>query len=105
MTQTNFEKSLLRLNENLNTLKERKDKYGGNAPLDLLNQITDHQKAIALTEQARAGELTGAEWRQALKPLLVAINARTGEATISITIGDVTGGIHDSIIAGGTVTV
>ena len=68
---TNLKTTLQKLHTNFNTLREREAKYGGNAPLDLLNQIVDHEKAIALTEQALRGELTEAEWREALKPLLV----------------------------------
>lgn len=67
---TDFKSTLIKLNENLLTLREREAKYGGSAPLDLLNQITDHQKAIALTEQALVGELSEVEWREATKPLL-----------------------------------
>lgn len=58
---------LIRLNKNLNTLREREAKYGGNAPLGLLNQIGDHQTAIALTEKAISGELTETEWREAVE--------------------------------------
>lgn len=62
---------LLKLNKNLNILREREAKYAGNASLELLNQIDDHQAAIVLTEQALAGEISEEEWREALKPLLV----------------------------------
>lgn len=60
---------LIKLQQNLNTLREREAKYGGNAPLELLNQIEDHQTAISLTEQALNGELDEAEWREKLAPL------------------------------------
>jgi hypothetical protein len=66
----------------------------------LLNQISDHQQAIALTRQAIAGQLDKAGWREALKPLLVAIEARSGEAAGGMTMGDIAGGIDRSIIAG-----
>lgn len=56
-----FKVVLIKLQRNLNTLRERESKYGGNAPLDLLNQIEDHQKAIALTEQTIAGDLSQLE--------------------------------------------
>ncbi len=92
-----------KLHQNLNIIQEREAKYGGNAPLDLINQIKDHQKTIALTEQALTGELSQAEWRDALQPLLVGIASRTGEAASSVTIGDIEGGIYDSTIAGGDV--
>lgn len=71
---TDFQTFLQRTQQNLATLKEREAKYGGNAPVELLNQIEDHQQAIALTEQAIQGELGRAEWQEALEPLLVNIN-------------------------------
>ena len=63
--------TLLNLNKNLNILREREAKYSGNAPLELLNQISDHQQAIDLTRQAITGELDEAEWQESLKPLLL----------------------------------
>ena len=98
-----FQAFLLKLTDNLNTLREREAKYGGNAPLELVNQITDHQEAITLTEQVITGGISETEWREALKPLLVGIETRTGESASSVTIGDLEGGIHDSTIAGGDV--
>lgn len=65
--------TLLRLNENLDILREREAKYGGNAPLDLMHQIADHKRAISLTKQVIRGELDEVEWREELRPLLVAI--------------------------------
>jgi len=65
---------LSQLHNNLNTLREREAKYADNAPLDLLNQITDHKRAITLTEKAIADDLTEAEWREATKPLLLALD-------------------------------
>jgi tetratricopeptide (TPR) repeat protein len=69
-----FKAVLIKLQQNLNTLREREAKYGGNAPLELFNQIEDHQQAIDLTKQAIAGALSEVEWREALKPLLVSLN-------------------------------
>lgn len=91
---------LRKLHENLNILQEREAKYGGNAPLDLLNQIKDHQEAIAVTEQAITNALTEAEWREALKPLLVSLKAHIDEVTGGVSIGDVYGDIRDSVIVG-----
>ena len=65
--------TLAGLNQNLNILQEREAKYAGNAPPDLLNQIEDHQKAIVLTEQTIAGDISKTEWKQALRPLLVSL--------------------------------
>ncbi len=67
-------KQLLDLNNNLNILLEREAKYGGNAPLDLLNQIDDHREAIDLVEEALDGDLTSNELDEALKPLLLAFH-------------------------------
>lgn len=97
---TDYKAFLIKLIQNLNTLHEREAKYGGNAPLELLNQIEDHQEAINLTEQALNGELTEVEWHEALQPLLIAIQARSGEAASSVSTGDIEGGIHHSTIAG-----
>lgn len=70
---TDFKAFLSKLHQNLNTLREREAKYNGNAPLELLNQMEDHQQAITLTEQASAGNLSETEWEESLRPLLVAV--------------------------------
>ena len=95
-----YQTTLLKLNKNLHTLQQREAKFGGDAPVALLNQITDHQQAIALTEQASNGELSEAEWREALRPLLISIRDRSEKQpdTCGITIGDVEGGIIGSIL-------
>jgi tetratricopeptide (TPR) repeat protein len=64
---------LQKTQHNLNILLERKAKYAGNAPLNLLNQIEDHHQAIALTQAAMTGEMSKAEWREAKQPLLVSL--------------------------------
>ena len=74
MPQISFKEDLLKLNKNYNILKEREAKYAGRAPLDLLNQIQDHEQAIELTRQAISGEISEAEWQEALKPLLLAVS-------------------------------
>jgi hypothetical protein len=103
---TDLKTFLSKLHKNLNFLEERKAKYATNAPLDLLNQIDDHKKAIDLTKQAIGGELTEAEWQEAMKPLLVAMNACDGEASSSsVTISDLEGGITGSVIAGRDVNI
>ncbi|HEY86324.1 MAG TPA: ATP-binding protein [Chloroflexi bacterium] len=60
---------LTKLRNNLNILQEREAKYGGNAPLELLNQIGDHKIAITLTKQAITREIAEDEWQEALKSL------------------------------------
>lgn len=74
---TTLKALLRRTHENLLILQEREAKHGGNAPLELLNQIRDHQTAIDLIEQALSSELTEKglkELKEALRPLLVAGN-------------------------------
>lgn len=95
-----YQAFLLKLTDNLNLLREREAKHGVNAPLELINQINDHEQAIRLTEQARRGELSESEWRESLQPLLVAVQARTGEAASGVTLGDIGGSIQHSTIAG-----
>ncbi len=85
---TNFESQLTTLNKNLNTLREREAKYGGNAPLELLNQIDDHLNAIELIQQAIAGQLTEAELTAELASLNLALNR--GD---NIVTGDITGSV------------
>jgi hypothetical protein len=53
----NLKNTLLKLNNNLNTLRERGAKYADDIPIALLNQIADHQQTIALTQQTIAGQL------------------------------------------------
>lgn len=74
---TELKSFLTKLHKNLNILQEREAKYGSNAPLDLLNQIDDHHLAIALTEQAVGGEMSEAEWREAIAPLNLSLTQTT----------------------------
>lgn len=65
---------------NLLILQEREARYGGNAPLELLNQISSHHQAIELIEAARADQLTAAslnDLKAALRPLLLASNVES----------------------------
>ena len=71
------EQLLLRTHENLLILQEREAKYGGNAPLALLNQIRDHQAALELINKALAQGLTETglqRLKEELRPLIVASN-------------------------------
>jgi hypothetical protein len=83
-----FRETLARLKQNLNILQEREAKHGSQPPLELLNQIEDHRQAIALTKRAIVGEISESDWREALRPLLVAIDGRSSEAA-TINIGDI----------------
>lgn len=65
---------------NLLILQEREAQYGGNAPLELLNQISSHHQAIELIEAARTSQLTVAnlnDLKAALRPLLLASNVES----------------------------
>ena len=66
-----YQTILLKLNSSLNMLREREAKYAGNAPVDLLNQIADHEQAVALTQQALTGALAETGWYEALQTLNV----------------------------------
>lgn len=71
---TTLKQLLLRTHENLLILQEREAKYGGNAPVDLLNEINDHRQAIELIESVLSKELTETglqELKTALRPLLL----------------------------------
>jgi len=69
----NLKQKLATLHKNLNILREREARYAGNAPLDLLNQIEDHQRAIALVQAAIQGEITPDELEAELLPLNLAM--------------------------------
>lgn len=71
----NFDDILARLQQQHQALEIQQAKYGVAAPPELLTRLDDCRPAIELTEQVRAGHLTKAAWREALKPLLVKIEA------------------------------
>ena len=58
MSEAKLKRYLKILYKDLNILREREAKYGGNAPIELLNQIEDHQMAIGLVETRLAGNLS-----------------------------------------------
>jgi len=76
-----FEQILLQLTDNLHTLRQREAGHGGPtlAPIELINQIDHHERAIELTKQARAGQLAEPAWREQLRPLRVDVHL-PGEA-------------------------
>jgi uncharacterized protein YjbI with pentapeptide repeats len=71
---TDLKESLLKFNKSLNVLKERQAKWAGNEPPELIHLIEDYERAIELTEEAIAGEITKADWEEALGPLNVALD-------------------------------
>ncbi len=74
MKQSELQDLLKTLHQNLNILREREAKFGGNAPLDLLNQINDHQKAIELVESAIQGDISTKELEAELAPLNLSLD-------------------------------
>ncbi|NJN99643.1 MAG: hypothetical protein HC875_38860 [Anaerolineales bacterium] len=58
MMDQSFKKQLVKLHQNLHILQEREAKFAGQSPLELLNQIADHQRAIELTHQALVGKIS-----------------------------------------------
>jgi formylglycine-generating enzyme required for sulfatase activity len=63
--------------QNLLTLQEREAKFAGDAPLRLLNQISDHEAALELLEPALNVQLTPPQFealKAQLRPLLLADN-------------------------------
>ena len=48
---TDLKATLVKLNKNLGSLQVRAANFGNNVPVELLNQISGHQEAIALTPQ------------------------------------------------------
>jgi WD40 repeat protein len=81
-TRDDLKEQLIILHKNLNILREREAKYGGNAPLELLTQIDDHLTAIDLINEALAGHLSSEELGEALAPLnLALVNVGNVEAT------------------------
>ena len=66
--------------ENLQMLQQREAKFGGDAPLRLLNQIRDHNTALQLLKPALNTELTTMQLnaiKEQLRPLLIADNIET----------------------------
>lgn len=71
MSETKLKRYLKILQKDLNILREREAKFGGNAPVDLLNQIEDHQTALALVESRLAGDIADEQLFEQLAPLNV----------------------------------
>jgi len=99
-------KLLLTLHQNLQILEERKAKQADHAPISLLNQIDDYEKAIALTKLAVEVKLSFEDLIAELKPLTLDIEG--GGTTITfqgdeIVYGDkiTVGNVADSVMAVG----
>jgi len=73
---------LLRVHKNLQILEAKEARQAGTVEVRLLNEIEDHQKAIALIEKALSTQLTEtglAQLQESLRPLLVAANIEAVE--------------------------
>lgn len=91
-TSADLKEQLVTLHKNLNNLREREARYGGNAPLELVNQIDDHLTAIELVNETLAGRLAPDELSEELDRL----NLAAGGPHISV------GDIEGSYVAIGT---
>lgn len=67
----NFKLILTKLHKNLNVLLEREAKYAGNAPLDVLNQISDHRRAIDLTKRVIKEDIAESQWQEEILKLFL----------------------------------
>lgn len=76
MNVAELKQRLEKLHRHLNILKEREAKFGGDAPLGLLNQIEDHETAIALVEARLAGQVSDEELEERLAPLNLELDRR-----------------------------
>lgn len=74
MNNTELKQLLKTLYHQLNILQEREAKFGGSAPLELLNQISDHQTAIALVKSRLADEISAEELEEQLAPLNLSLH-------------------------------
>lgn len=74
MNQAELKRLLKNLHRQLNILKEREAKYLDNAPLELLNQIQDHQTAIELVQARLANTISAESFEEQLAPLNIARN-------------------------------
>lgn len=68
-TPDDFSRTLKQLHKNHGILEERLAKYGGMAPVGLINQIDGYKSAIGLAEEVRAGRLGIQEFRKGITNL------------------------------------
>ncbi|GAB4422527.1 MAG: hypothetical protein Kow0031_00360 [Anaerolineae bacterium] len=73
MAEPNKKQLLSEFVSNLNTLREQEARYGGQAPVALLNRIEDFQQAIDLTEQVLTDRISEEQWQEGLKPLTLSL--------------------------------
>lgn len=64
------------LQRELNILSQREARYGGAAPLDLLNQIQDYVVAVQAVRACLQGELPFTDLQETLAPLLLSVKVR-----------------------------
>lgn len=74
MKENELKRLLQTLHDNLNILEEREAKFGGNAPLELLNQLEDHRTAISLVEARLKGDLSDDQLEAQLAPLALGLD-------------------------------
>lgn len=70
MPDQKLNKLLLKLHKDLNLLREREARYAGNAPPELINQITDYNEAINLVKMTQTGDLSEEDLNERLAGLI-----------------------------------
>ena len=100
MNEAELQKLLASLYRNLNTLRAREARFSGNAPLDLLNQIKDHETAIELIEARLAGEISDEALEAGLQPLALSLDRGQTEIRLGQTIA-----VDRSLITIGTLSI
>ncbi|MCL4303005.1 MAG: tetratricopeptide repeat protein [Anaerolineae bacterium] len=94
-----LQKKLLKLQKDLNILQTREAKFGaGQAPLELLHLIEDHESAIKLTEQALAGQISEKELDEELKSLNLAFGGSVQNIIQMVPIPFVMGGLAIGVV-------
>jgi tetratricopeptide (TPR) repeat protein len=83
MNETELKGLLQTLHRQLNILKEREAKFGGDAPLRLLNQIEDHQTALKLVEARLRDDISADELEESLAPLNLSLDRRGDTEIVS----------------------
>jgi hypothetical protein len=74
MNVSELKQICIMLQEELNILREREAKYGGNVPLELLGQINDYQEAIDLVEARLSEQISDETLAEQLAPLNLSLN-------------------------------
>jgi tetratricopeptide (TPR) repeat protein len=99
MISHKLKNQLLKLHKDLDILREREARFGaGQAPLDLLHLIEDHQTAIKLIEQALAGQISEKELAEELKSLNLAFGGTVQNIIQMVPVPYMLGGLAVGVV-------